>query len=103
MQRAIRWDGLLPAKMDPSGKFTELIPDDVREIKAWIVARRQESTPFDIVVEGKTPGDDPAKAKQKVRLWEEAGATWWIEAMWDDTAQDHIDRRIEQGPPPKEV
>ena len=101
MQRVLHWDGLLPAKMSPDSKFVELTADDIREMKAWIDARRTQSTPFDIVVEGKTPGDDPARASAKVQSWMDAGATWWIEAMWDDNDLDQVRKRIEQGAPGK--
>jgi alkanesulfonate monooxygenase SsuD/methylene tetrahydromethanopterin reductase-like flavin-dependent oxidoreductase (luciferase family) len=101
MQRVLHWDGLLPAKMSPDGKFAELTAEDVREMKAWIDARRTQTTPFEIVVEGKTPGDDRVMALEKVHPWIEAGATWWIEAMWDDNDLDHVRKRIEQGAPGK--
>jgi len=44
---------------------------------------RAETTPFDIVIEGETPGDDRERAGAIVRPWVEAGATWWIEARWE--------------------
>jgi hypothetical protein len=50
-------------------------------------------------VEGKTPGDDPLKASSQVGPWADAGATWWIEAMWEDNNLAHVRRRIVQGPP----
>src|SRR2546430_9689810 len=43
------------------------------------------TTPFDIVVEGETPGDDYKKASEIVRPYAEAGATWWMEANWDSS------------------
>jgi hypothetical protein len=69
-------------------------------MKAYIAANRVENTPFDIVSEGKTPGDDPQKAASIVREWAEAGSTWWIEAMWDAMGDlESIRQRIRQGPP----
>ncbi|HTP06993.1 MAG TPA: LLM class flavin-dependent oxidoreductase, partial [Anaerolineae bacterium] len=66
-------------------------------------AHRTATTPFDIVVEGKTPGADPDRAADTVRAWAEAGATWWIEAMWGDPDQPvdlkAVQQRIQQGPP----
>jgi len=100
MQRALRWDGLLPAKMDESGQFVEFTPDDLRAAQTYIAAHRESDAPFDVVVEGLTPGDDPAAAVAKVRPWIEAGATWWLEAMWDAMDdQPAVLRRIRQGPP----
>jgi hypothetical protein len=61
------------------------------------------STPFDIVVEGHTPGSDPYRAAEITQMWANGGATWWIEAMWGDPNQpvdfEAIRRRIQQGPP----
>jgi alkanesulfonate monooxygenase SsuD/methylene tetrahydromethanopterin reductase-like flavin-dependent oxidoreductase (luciferase family) len=99
MKRAIRWDGLLPAKMTDSGEFTELVPDDIRAIKAYIDEHRTQTTPFDIIVEGTTPGDNPATAAETIRGWVDVGATWWIESMWETPEPDAVLARIQQGPP----
>lgn len=103
MRRAMRYDGLLPVKMDANGEFAELEPDDIRAMRSFIDAHRDQTTPFEIVVEGKTPGNQPAKAANQVRAWAEAGATWWIEAMWSDLDHtghaDAVRKRIHQGPP----
>ena len=78
-------------------------PDHIRDMKASIDAQRRAPTPFDIVVEGRTPGTDPERAAAITRLWADGGATWWIEAMWGDPDQpadyEAIRRRIQQGPP----
>jgi alkanesulfonate monooxygenase SsuD/methylene tetrahydromethanopterin reductase-like flavin-dependent oxidoreductase (luciferase family) len=94
MRRVLRYDGLLPAKM--TGEVTS---DDIRAMKAFIDENRTETTPFDIVMEGKTPGDDPEKAASIVRPWAEAGVTWWIEAMWGAKKLEEVLSRIRQGPP----
>lgn len=103
MQRVLRYDGLLPAVKNEDGSFAELTPEDIRAMRAFVIKRRGESTPFDIVMEGKTPGDDQERAASLVRPWAEAGATWWIEAMWDALDQpDGLEaalQRIRQGPP----
>jgi hypothetical protein len=100
MQRVLRYDGLLPAKMPAKKrKFLDVTPRDIRQMKAYIDANRTATTPFDIVVEGKTPGNDPHKDAVAVLPWIEAGATWWLEGMWDDHQADHILARIRQGPP----
>lgn len=99
MRRVLRCDGLLPVKMNKEGKFEEVLPADVRQMKAYIDSKRTTSMPFDIVVEGKTAGLDHAKMQEKLRPWFEAGVTWWIKAMWDDPNLDHILARVKQGPP----
>jgi alkanesulfonate monooxygenase SsuD/methylene tetrahydromethanopterin reductase-like flavin-dependent oxidoreductase (luciferase family) len=102
MARALKYDGLLPAKMSADGRFLPLAPLDVREIRAYADARRGEA-PYDIVVEGVTPGDDRAAAAAAVRPWADAGATWWIEAMWGAPEQapdlQRVRARIMHGPP----
>ena len=100
MARALRYDGLLPNVINPDGSFGEATPAVVADMKAYVAERRVEPTPFDIVVEGKTPGDDPAAAAAIVGPLAEAGATWWIEAMWEAPNEpDDVPARIRQGPP----
>ena len=99
MQRTLRWDGLLPTVMDDQGNYARATPQDVSQMKAYIGENRQAQTPFDIVVEGKTPGDDIQQAASIVRPFAEAGATWWLDAMWDPTGLDPVLARIRQGPP----
>jgi alkanesulfonate monooxygenase SsuD/methylene tetrahydromethanopterin reductase-like flavin-dependent oxidoreductase (luciferase family) len=99
MRRAVRYDGILPAGLDAEKKWYEIKPDHIREMKAYIDERRAQDTPYDIVIEGTTPGDDLEAATEKVRPWSDAGATWWIEAMWSASDLDAIRERIAQGPP----
>jgi hypothetical protein len=100
MQRVLRYDGLLPAKMPAKKrKFLEVTPADVCQMKTYITANRTAATPFDIVVEGKTPGVDPHKDSVAVLPWIEAGATWWLEGMWDEDQAGHVLARIRRGPP----
>jgi hypothetical protein len=100
MQRVMRYDGLLPAVMDENGKVQmgSPEPDDIRQMKAYIDANRTMNTPYDIVVEGETPGDDPQKGAEIVRPYFEAGATWWIEALWNTPQSEKVLARIRQGP-----
>ena len=101
MQRALRYDGLLPNVMGADGKvrMSPATPDEVREMGAYVKVQRTETTPFDIVLEGETPGDDPVAAAAIVHPYAEAGATWWIEAMWTAPSLDTVLKRLRQGPP----
>jgi len=100
MQRVLRYDGLLPAKMNADSSFAEITPADISAMKAYIDEHRPQTTPFDIIVEGKTPGDNPTHAAAIVQPFAEAGATWWIEAMWSGpNGPDDLRTRIRQGPP----
>lgn len=99
MARVLKYDGILPNTMTPEGDHRPLTADDVREIKAYVEANRTETTPFDIVVEGVTPGDKPDEAAEIIRGWADAGATWWIEALWNADSAEAVWARVRQGPP----
>jgi len=101
MQRALRFDGLLPAIMGTDGKvrMAPATPSEIQMIKAYIDANRADTSPFDIVVEGETPGKDHSQAADITLPYEESGATWWIEAMWTAPELESVLERIRQGPP----
>lgn len=113
MRRALRWDGVLPIKMTADGQSLAeegyalaggMTPEDVQEMKAFVDERRSQDTPFDIVLEGKTPGEDREKAKALVSPYAQAGATWWVEAVWEffyasPGDLEVIRNRVRQGPP----
>lgn len=99
MRRVLRYDGLLPNKLDDNGAQTNITPDDIRAMKAYIDEHRTLSAPFDIVCEGETPGDQPEQAAAQVRPFAAAGATWWTEARWGNHPIDEVRTRIKQGPP----
>lgn len=103
MARVLKYDGILPNPLTPEGDHRPLTTEDVRAIRAYVADNRTETTPFDIVAEGTTPGDRPDEAAGIVQSWAEAGATWWIEAMWSifdqPDIEDSVRRRVEQGPP----
>jgi len=99
MARAMRYDGLLP-NVIRDGKQQDITPNDIREMAVYIAERRIQPTPFDIIMEGETPGDDPEKAAALVRPFAEAGATWWNESRWGAMGDvDLVRTRIRQGPP----
>ena len=101
MRRALRYDGLLPNVIGDDGKvrMTPPTPEEIRAMQRFISANRAETTPFDIVVEGETPGEDLEQTASIVRPFAQAGATWWIEALWSTRQADKIIARIQQGPP----
>jgi alkanesulfonate monooxygenase SsuD/methylene tetrahydromethanopterin reductase-like flavin-dependent oxidoreductase (luciferase family) len=103
MRRVLRCDGIIPAKMNTDGSFAEMTPDDVRAIKAFVAEQRAQETPFDIIWEEETPGDDRERAAAIVRPWAEAGVTWWLEAVWKtpetEGGVEGMRARVRQGPP----
>jgi hypothetical protein len=98
MQRVLKCDGLLAEKMNQDGKAEEVTPADIRAMKAYVDANRTLTTPFDIVVSGKTAGLDHTQLQEKLLPWLDAGATWWIEAMFD-ASEEHAAELIRRGPP----
>ncbi len=99
MQRVLRYDGLLPNKLNADGTPGETTPDDIRAMKAYVDVRRTLTTPFDIVQEGETPGDDRERASSIVAPYIDAGITWWLESRWGAEGVDEVRTRINQGPP----
>jgi len=102
MQRAMRFDGVLPETRHPDGSSADVKPDDVRAIKTYIHEHRDPSLSFDIVLEGQSPGDDHDQADAIVRSFAEAGLTWWLESLFDPARSatfDEVQTRIRQGPP----
>jgi alkanesulfonate monooxygenase SsuD/methylene tetrahydromethanopterin reductase-like flavin-dependent oxidoreductase (luciferase family) len=103
MRRALQYDGLLPVVYDKDGNFRPTQPQDLRAITAYIAAHRESTHPYDIIVEGTTPGDQPDKAAAILRAWQDAGATWWIEALWEANEKpggaELVKQRLLQGPP----
>jgi alkanesulfonate monooxygenase SsuD/methylene tetrahydromethanopterin reductase-like flavin-dependent oxidoreductase (luciferase family) len=90
LRRAVRWDGAVI-----NGN-----PEELRKRKAMIEALRSSSSPLDIITEGETPPDDPARAAAIVRPYAEAGATWWLESMWEGITRNYDMRmRVRSGPP----
>jgi alkanesulfonate monooxygenase SsuD/methylene tetrahydromethanopterin reductase-like flavin-dependent oxidoreductase (luciferase family) len=97
--RALKGDGVIVEKVNPPGKNADLTPEDIHELKSFIMANRpKQHTSFDIVVSGKTSGLTPDEQRNKLQAWGDAGVTWWIEAMWESSA-DQVAERIQQGPP----
>ncbi len=103
MRRALRYDGLLPTISIAKGESRPPRPEEIREMKAFIDENRTGNTPFDIIMDGETPGDDIKKAASLIRQWTDVGVTWWVETRWDvprnSDGQAVALQRILQGPP----
>lgn len=109
MRRVLRCDGIIPQKMggtqppaSPEEAWAMMSPDDIRAIRKWL-AENGAADSFDVVWEGDTPGDEPARAAEITRMWAEAGVTWWLEAVWNAprtrAGVEGMRERINQGPP----
>ncbi len=98
MRRVLKCDGVIPEKRNPDGTPGELTPDDLCQMKAYVDTHRTSNTPFDFIVGGKTVGLDEAQMEEKLAPWVEAGATWWMETLYDVTGEERL-ARLRQGPP----
>jgi hypothetical protein len=99
MQRVLKCDGFIVEKLSLEGKPAEILPDDVCRIKAYVDANRTLAAPFDIVLNGKVAGLSLTETQDKLLPLIEAGATWWIEGLWE-TTEESAAEIIRRGPPP---
>lgn len=98
MQRVLKCDGVILEKRNPAGQGEEATTTDICEIKTYVDANRTLTTPFDIVVCGKTGGLSRIQVQEKLLPRKDAGLTWWIEDVIGDS-EEHVLERIRQGPP----
>ena len=101
MRRAARWDGIVVQAVGADGGPVAG-PQVLPEIVEWLGRERPpelRDRPFEVVVDGVTPADDPARAAAIARAHEDAGATWWIEADWATATIEGLRARIAAGPP----
>jgi alkanesulfonate monooxygenase SsuD/methylene tetrahydromethanopterin reductase-like flavin-dependent oxidoreductase (luciferase family) len=97
MARAMRWDGVIPQVLDADAPGGARQPhlDEVAALRDRVRAERGDDR-FDIVVEGATAEHSPA-------AYAAAGATWWIESMWDAVGEASpvaaAHDRLRRGPP----
>lgn len=99
MARVARYDGLLPYVIGGVEGPLPITPELLTTTLDELERSRGSIDGFDVVVEGMTGGDSPITMLHLHDL-ADAGATWWLEAMWH--SQDDLDsvrRRIRQGPP----
>lgn len=104
MARAARWDGLVAQPLSASGVVPGTwTPDGLRPAVAWAREHRPaelRDRPYEVIMDGQTPADDPAAGAAIVASWAEAGVTWWLESDWSKgVSVDSLRRRIEAGPP----
>jgi hypothetical protein len=98
MRRALKCDGVIVEKRNSQGAGEEVTPTDICEIKTYVDANRTLTTPFDIVVGGKTAGLERAGIQDKLLPRQEAGLTWWIEDVIGEP-EEQVMARIRTGPP----
>ena len=102
MERVLKCDGIIAEKREPDNRQVEVLADDIREIKAYVDANRTLDTPFDIVLNGRVAELERSQLQDKLLPLIEAGATWWIEGLWEDSEENAI-QRIRRGPPSRDM
>lgn len=102
MRRAARYDGVYPL-FDVWQEPQKL--ERFKEAVAFVRAQRPAAETFDILAIGGTRSSQDCEA---VRLYQEAGATWWMEAIdpwsfgWPNSGPwpvDEMRQRVRLGPP----
>lgn len=107
LDRAARWDGLLPQIIDPAGRAKTTEVETFAEIVADVRSRRTDlglaDQPFDAIIEADSSREFTQVEPQDPGAWAEVGATWWIESWWSVPSGAEglaeLRRRIEAGPP----
>ncbi|MFC0643960.1 LLM class flavin-dependent oxidoreductase [Cellulomonas phragmiteti] len=100
MGRAVRYDGVVPQHRGERAE-QPLDPQDVADVVAWVREHRPaDAGPFDVVLHGALPADRGA-AREHVAALAEAGATWFVDALWDPATAtpEALLARVRQGPP----
>jgi alkanesulfonate monooxygenase SsuD/methylene tetrahydromethanopterin reductase-like flavin-dependent oxidoreductase (luciferase family) len=77
VQRAVRYDGMVPLRIGDGGPPEEVSTSDVASIAAFAKAQRPDGAPFDIVISGYSP--EATDLPDRIAEREAAGATWWFE------------------------
>ena len=104
LERAARWDGLIPAIIDEDGDRSVSTPDELADIVARVASLRGAADgPYDVVLEADSSGEFLRRDPPEAAAWADAGATWWIESWWmlprDADGLAELKRRVMAGPP----
>ena len=102
MERVLKCDGMIVEVRNPENQGVDVTADDILGIKAYVEANRTLDTPFDIVLNGRVAGLERSQLQEKLLPLIEAGATWWIEGLWEENEENAI-QRIRRGPPSSEM
>jgi alkanesulfonate monooxygenase SsuD/methylene tetrahydromethanopterin reductase-like flavin-dependent oxidoreductase (luciferase family) len=97
-RRAARWDGVYPIAVGPDGGFTDMTPEVLAEVVAFVRSHRESAAPFDVAAGGSSyPGHESAPPS----AFAEAGATWWMEGLgWPpDLPLQAWEEFVAAGPP----
>ena len=105
LQRAVRWDGVIPIGRDLP--LTAMLTSaQMHEIIRTVASLPGYTTPFEVVHSGITRGMDAAYDREVVAAYQQVGVTWWVEKIlpellgsWTNWPLEAMRTRIRQGPP----
>jgi hypothetical protein len=107
LDRASRWDGLLPQLIDREGDAKIDKPEALSKIVEETNSRRkalgkEAASEYDVVIEADSTGEFVELQPNDPSAWAEAGATWWVESWWNlepgPKGLAEVRRRVEAGP-----
>lgn len=93
-RRASKWDGVYVGSMKANNQ--PLTCEELKEVIAFVQARRERTDHFDVVFAGPT-SHDCIEGARIVQPYIEAGITWWLEVTWGSPSD--MAERIRSGPP----
>jgi len=100
LRRAAQWDGVAPMVIDWRDGSWAPTPPVVAEIVGAVGELRESAGPFDVVITGRTPAEEPGAAAELAGSIQAAGATWWLEGFRAQAGQyTAAQHRIDAGPP----
>ncbi len=95
LRRAARWDGVVPMIPESiTGKMLQ--PDQLVDLVAFVREHRESTEPYEVIQYGMTAD---ANDTERVRIYAEAGATWWVESITMAATLETTRDRIGNGPP----
>lgn len=97
VERAARWDGMVPIPVATPSGGRHMTPPEVRELRETITAQRTQPGPFDIAVGGLERGEDWEQERAHIAAVAAAGATWWMEGV-PASDEGQMCAAIERGP-----
>ena len=107
LERAARWEGILPAMIDGESRHRPTTVDELAGIVEVVRDRRAAAglsmTGFDVVLEADSTGEFVQREPSEPGAWADAGATWWVESWWtlerSPAGLAELRRRVAAGPP----
>ncbi len=107
LERAARWDGLLPVILDGAEGRSPSSPDElaslVADVQALRAAAGRAGDPYDVIIEADSTGEFARLEPNEPGPWAAAGATWWVESWWSldpgPAGLAEVRRRVAAGPP----